>query len=312
MVVLLVANALPALSDPGLGDLLSTKFAGNLSAVAGDLGLLPAIWGTLEITIIAIAIALPVSLAMAVVSSEFPMGPVGRILRPLLGVLSGVPPIVYAVASVVLVTVFMVPKFAADSTFGTFQPAAIGANPATWPPADVPFNAGAYPWDVTGGPNSTLLGGVVIALLLIQFLSAMIFDALQNVPSAAREASFAVGANRSHTLRKVILPMALPGIVAALSLAILKALGDTLIIGFAVGWEANSVPSPAFDVLERTPSLAAEGAGLLGGFNAGGGCKIGAQCATGYASGVLLLVLAMVLVLATTWIQNKLRARVKA
>lgn len=312
MVALLVANALPALADPGLSGLLSDKFAGNLSAVAGDLGLLPAIWGTLEITVIAVVIALPVSLAMAIVSSEFPMGPVGRILRPLLGVLSGIPPIVYAVASVVLVTVFMIPKFAANSTFGTFDPARIGASSATWPPADVPFNPGSYPWDVAGGPNSTLLGGVVIALLLIPFLSAMIFDALQNVPSAAREASFSVGANRSHTLRRVILPMALPGIVAALSLAILKALGDTLIIGFAVGWEANSIPTPVFDVLERTPSLAAEGAGLLGGFNAGGSCRVGAQCSTGYASGVLLLVLATVLVLATTSIQTRLRRRVQA
>ena len=313
MLWLLVANALPALDNPGLAAMLSDQFASRYSAGnVAAYGLLPALWGTFEIAGIALIVALPVSLAMALVSAEFPMGPVGRLLRPLLGIFSGIPPIVYAIAGLGFVTVLMIPKFAANSTFGHFDPVNVGVAAGAWPPTGVPpVGLDSYPWDAVGGPNSTLLGGLLIALLVIPFLAPLIYDAMQNVPAMVREASFAVGATRSYTLRRVILPIATPGIVAAASLALLKALGDALIVGFAVGFEANHLPSPLFDVFERTPSLAAEGAGLVGNFEAGGSCRAVA-CPTGYASALLLLAISALVVLGTTYLQARLRRRARA
>lgn len=319
LVAMLLVKSAPVIDKPGLANIFGLTFSGtrSLSGPRGDYGLVPAIWGTIEITLLAVSIALPVALAMAIVSAEFPMGPLGRVFRPLLGVLAGVPPIVYAIASVVFVTVFIAPKFAGSAAFYAFDPAVVGVNPADWPPPGVPWNAqgSAFPWppNVSGIPNSTLLGGILVALLVIPFMAPLIFDAMRNVPSAAREASFALGATRGYTLRRVILPHAMPGIVAAVSLAILKALGDVLIIALAVGWQAETIPNPIGDVLERTSSLAAAGAGLLG--DVGGSyCDSPAaaiRCGVGYSAGVMLLLFAAAIVVFAAVLEGRLRRRLR-
>jgi phosphate transport system permease protein len=319
IVAMLVGNALPVVASPGIPALFSGKFtsAYSLGGITGDWGLVPAVWGTIEITVIAVLIALPVSLAMAVIAAEFPMGPLGRLIRPLLGVLSGIPPIVFAVAGAVFVTVFIAPKFAGSADFSSFHPEAIGAAAGSWPPADVPWSATAFPWPPNSGglPSSTLLGGVLIALLVIPFMAPLIYDAMRAVPRATREASLALGANRSYTLRRVIIPQAMPGIVAAVALATLKALGDVLIVAFVVGWQAESLPTPLADVLERTSSLAVEGANLLGSLQSGAGQYCDAKtpaCAVGYSSALVLLLVAAVVVTTATLLERRMRRRLVA
>jgi ABC-type phosphate transport system permease subunit len=203
----------------------------------------------------------------------------------------------------------MIPKFAGDMTFATFDPARIGSSAETWPPSDVPFNAGAYPWDPSGLNNSTVLGGILIALLVIPFMAPLMADAITNVPGSAREASLAVGANRWYTLRRVTLPLALPGIIGALSLGVLKAMGDALIVIFVIGWEANAIPNPFFDALERSAPLTSTSAGLLGGFQGNSGVCTAVACHVGYFSALVLLAFAVVIVLATTFLQSRLRTR---
>lgn len=315
IVAIVVIDSLPAVSDPGLPALLGDRFAGIYSATGANpvYGLLPAAVGTVLITVVAMSIGLPVSLAMAIVSTEFPMGPVGRVVRPLIGILSGIPPIVYAVSVLLFVQGFMIPKFAADSIQATFDPAKIGADPATWPPADVPFSAGAYPWIIGGGGgNSTLLGGILIAMLLIPFMTPMIADAIRDVPNSVREASLALGANRGYTLRKAILPVAMPGIAAALTLGTLKAVGDIVIVSFAVGWTADSIPNPIFDVLERTPGLAAHGANMITPFTLPGQGGLPTPTAVGYVSALVLLLAAGAMVLLMTSLRARWRRRVSA
>jgi ABC-type phosphate transport system permease subunit len=319
LIALLVVRAAPVLRTPGLAAIFSTKFSSvfSLGGVTGDYGLVPAVWGTIEITLIAVVIALPVSLALAIVATEFPMGPLGRVVRPLLGVLSGVPPIVYAIAGAIFVTTFIAPKFAGSADFNAFDPTVLGVPRDQWPPADVPWNPTAFAWppNVGGIPSSTLLGGVLIALLVIPFMSPLIVDAMRNVPSAAREASLALGANRGYTLRRVILPIAMPGIVAAVALAVLKAFGDVLIIALAVGWQAETLPNPIADVLERTSSLAAEGANLLGNLQASAGQYCDPKtpaCVVGYTSALLLLIVAAVVVISASVIEGRLRRRLRA
>jgi ABC-type phosphate transport system permease subunit len=307
MARMVVVKSLPALELPGLYQVVGAKFESQFSTGARIYGLLPAVAGTISVALVAIAIALPVSLAMAVMATEFTLGPIGRAMRLLLGALSGIPPIVYALLAVVLVEEFMIPKFAGGMTFATFDPAKLGSSAAAWPPADVPFNAGAYPWDPTGLNNSTLLGGILIALLVIPFMAPLMADAIGNVPRSDREASLAVGANRWYTLRKVTLPLALPGIVGAIAVGILKAIGDALIVIFVIGWEANTIPDPLFDVLERPAPLTSTSAGLLGGFQSNAGVCTSVSCHVGYFSALLLLLFAVVVVLATTVLQARLR-----
>ncbi len=309
LVASLTIRSWSALDRPGLGELFSSRFASQFTTGEGIYGLLPSMSGTVFVTVIAIGLALPVSLSLAVLSSEFTLGFVGKAMRPLMGLFAGIPAIVYALLAIVFVERFMIPKFAADSTFGTFDPAKIGADPGNWPPSDVPWSAGAFPWDLTGLNNSTLLGGILISLLVIPFMAPLIDDAIRNVPNGQKEASLALGANRWYTLKRIVLPLSSPGLVSAMTLGSLKALGDTMIVVFVVGFEANSVPDPAFDVLERTPPLTAEGANLLGGFHAHSGGCLPEACSVGYFSAMLLLVMAVGIVLLASVLQGRLRRR---
>jgi phosphate transport system permease protein len=308
MVVSLVINAAPVVTNPGIGALFGGEFLDAKGNVTTGYQILPPLWATMLITLIAMAVALPVSLVLAITAVDFPMGPIGRLVRPVIGVLSGVPPIVYAVSVPGFVAALMIPKFAANMIYDEFAqngPASIGADPSTWPPANVPYSAGGFPWDSLGG-NSTLMGGLVVGLFLIPFLTPLFVDALRDVPRAAREASLALGANRTYTLRRVVLPRALPSIASASTLAVLKAMGDAVIVLFAVGTQAL-VPNPPFDVLERNAGIGAWGASLIGSFDVLDATCNPQQCAAGYTSALVLLVIAAILVLGMNYLRSPRR-----
>ena len=321
LVATIVIRSTPAVTEVGLGEIFSQRFSSQYGTGRNIFGLLPGIWGALTVAFLAVAIALPVSMAMALISTEFSLGFLGRGMRILLGVLSGIPSIVYAVAAVVFVSSFMVPKFAADSNnVNDFTPAKID-HEGGWPPSDVPFDAGAFPWGGNIDPNSTILGGILIALLVIPFLAPMIEDSIRNVPSAPREASLALGTSRWHTFRRVVLPYAMPGVISATALASLKAMGDVLIAAFVIGFEAPRLPDPLFDVFQRNPPLTAVGANLLGGFTGQGTCNVETggvvtivsnsayRCHTAYFSALLLLVIAFGIVILSMFLQARFRRR---
>jgi ABC-type phosphate transport system permease subunit len=311
IVAMIVGNAAPVVVDPGIGALFGGQFLDIKGNLVTGYAILPALWGTVLVTTIAVLIGLPISLALAIVAVDFPMGPIGRLVRPVVAVFSGIPPVVYAVSVPVFVAAFMIPKFAGNLTVDTFNAAAIGADPASWPPADVPYSPGAFPWILTRGTggNSTLLGGLLVGLFLIPFLTPMFVDALANVPRAAREASLALGANRTYTLRRVVLPRATPALAGASTLALLKALGDAVIVLFAVGYAAT-IPDPPFDVLERAAPLGAWGANLIGSFDTLSAACSPQSCAVGYTSALLLLLIAGIAVLVLTYLQARARRSV--
>ena len=288
--------------------LFATEFSTQYSGGVGKYGLRPAIWGTIEVTFIALAFALPVSLAMGVFSSEFSLWFLGRWLRVILGVLAGIPSIVYALLAVVFVGPFISNKFTGGWTYTNNDPAAIGANPETWPAPGVPWNAGAFPWDPTGSDNSVLLAGILLGLLVIPFIAPLFEDALRNVPREPKEASLGLGATRWYTLRRITIPRALPAMVGAASLGTLKVLGDVMIVLFVVGVEA-SLPVPLFDVLERTGPLTSTGAALVGGVNNPDACRASRDCSVGYFAALFLLFMAMVIVISTTLLERRLRKR---
>ena len=313
LVVMTVVKAAPVVTDPGIPALFGAPVINANGQPVTGYSLLPALWGTALLTFIAAGVGLPISLTLAVAAVDFPMGPIGRLVRPVIGVLSGVPPIVYAVSVPVFVTAFMIPKFAADMDFSQFQnggPAAIGADPSTWPPAGVPYSAGGFPWDLSG-PNSTLIAGLLVGLFLVPFVTPLFVDALRDVPRAAREGSFALGANRTYTLRRVVLPRALPAIAGASTLAVLKAMGDAIIVLFAAGFAAQ-MPTPPFDVLERAASVGSWGTNLIGSLDTLDASCNPTQCALGYTSALVLLLVAAVVVLVLTYLQVRGRRRLAA
>jgi phosphate transport system permease protein len=287
ILIIMTVQSYPAIQYIGLGELFSSKFSSVYSgSVTGDSGLLPAIWGTVMIVAIAMAIALPVSLAIAIFSEL--SGRLGGIMRSILGVLSGIPSVVYALGAAVFIMVLMVPDFC-----GGFSTTSDGGDPSlkltpdklgitvsadiepeaqwqdeNWLTSGIPVNGQGRPILPWGGlPNSTLLAGMVLALLIIPFLAPLIDDAVRNVPHGLKEASLSLGAGRWYTLRRIVLPGASPGIVYASALGTLKALGDIMIAVFVIGYVADNLPVPLFDALEKTSPLASLGAGLFGGLS---------------------------------------------
>ena len=294
IVVSLVLGSLLAIDEMGLETLFSTEFSGTYTTGERIYGLIPAIWGTVLTVVIAIAIALPVSLAMAVFSSEFPLGILGRAMRGILGVLSSIPPIVYALMAWGFVELFMITKFT-------------GAGLEEIPPPGMTWwNLGTLPTQTAGG-NSTLLGGILLALLVIPFMAPLIDDAIRNVPQSLKEGSLALGADRWRTLMKVTLPLAMSGIISATALGALKAIGDVLIVSWVIGYESG-LPNPLWDILEKTATLTSTGAGLGGGFEYSGGCS-GLECSVAYFTGLLLLIMALAILAVEAFLQRRFKRR---
>jgi len=266
----------------GIGNLFSTKistiYSGNY--IAGQYGLLPAVVGTIQVVLVALILAFPISLAMAVAASEFSIGWSGRAIELLLSVFGGIPPILYAFLSLFVVKAFILPKFTAvdlaDSLIQTL-------------PGLPPWSAGMLPIE-----QSTILGGIFLALLIIPFMSPLILDSIRNVPKEQKEASLALGANRWYTLGRVILPNAMPGIVTALSLGILKASGDVVISSWTIGFVHDGLPNPIWDIFERNATLTSTGAGLIGGFF-GAGASAGLSFYVACFAALLLLCFAFVM-----------------
>jgi phosphate transport system permease protein len=278
----------------GLAHLFSTTYESVYDTGGYVYGMLPSMWGTALSTLVAIGMAAPVALCLALVSSEFSLGPLSRSVRWILGILSGIPPILYALLAGVVAQVFVRPKFCAWGIPTSDLP----PDGMTW------WNAGMLPAN-----NSTLLGGMMLGLLVVPFMAPIMDDAIRAVSRDAREASLALGATRWHTLGSVVLPGALSGIVSATALGMLKVMGDLVIIALAVGY-SSGLPSPLFDVFEPTATLTSVGAGLLGAFTPRQG--IGYSRSAGYFTGLVVFLLATVVLLLSGYLQRKLKEKYRA
>lgn len=295
----LLRESMPAVRQLGLGHLFSTQYSGRYGAGLDLYGLLPPLWGTVLVTVVATALAFPVSLAMALLANEFPLGVVSRSLSVVLGILGGIPPVVYALMGAVLVRTFIVPKLCAPDL-----PTEVAASLPGLPP----WNAGLLPNSM---PNSLLLAAMLLALWIIPFMAPLVLDAIRSVPLSLREGSLALGANRWHTVRHVVLPVALPGILAVLALGMLKCAGDVVIVSFVVGYE-GSLPTPLWDVLERVPVLTATGAGLQGGLGGGAEGRSLIDSSVASFAALLLLVIAAGMMTLTAQLERTMRRRLLA
>lgn len=171
-------------------------------------GILPLISGTVLTSLIAISVALPVGLTIAIYLSEYTAKKFKKIIKPTLEVLAAVPTVVYGFFALVVVTPFL----------QTIIPGLAG------------FNA--------------LAPGIVMGIMIIPYISSLSEDALSAVPKTLREASYATGATRLQTAFKVLLPAASSGIFASVILATARAIGETMIVAIAAGQQPNFTFNP--------------------------------------------------------------------
>jgi phosphate transport system permease protein len=179
---------------------------------SGSFGIVPLVTGTLLITFIAIAIAGPIGLFAAIYMAEYATPRVRSFVKPLLEILAGVPTVV----------------------LGFFAALTVAPLIRGW--------GEAVGLDVAS--ESALAAGLVMGMMIIPFVSSLSDDVINAVPQAMRDGSYALGATRSETIRKVVLPAALPGIVSAMMLAISRAVGETMIVVMAAGLAANLTFNP--------------------------------------------------------------------
>ena len=179
---------------------------------SGTFGAVPIFAGTLLITLIAMVVAVPIGLLSAIYMAEYASPTVRSITKPLLEVLAGIPTVVYG--------------FFAALTIG---PALRGLGESL---------------GIGIASESALAAGLVMGVMIIPFVSSLSDDVINAVPQSLRDGAYAMGATQSETVRQVVLPAALHGIVGAVLLAISRAIGETMIVVMAAGLAANLTANP--------------------------------------------------------------------
>lgn len=184
-----------------------------------DLSMLPLLWGTLYISSIALLVAVPIGLFAAIYLSEYAGATMRSCAKPLLEILAGIPTIVYGMFALLTVGPMLV------RIFGRGDEGVLGVE-----------------W--MSGATSVLTAGLVMGVMLIPFVSSLSDDIINAVPQSMRDGSLGLGATKSETVRQVVIPAALPGIVGAVLLAASRAIGETMIVVMGAGAIAKFSASP--------------------------------------------------------------------
>ncbi|MCA3455188.1 MAG: phosphate ABC transporter permease subunit PstC [Rhodobacter sp.] len=186
----------------------SPKFGGGSS-----LGILPLLWGTLYVSVIALLVAVPIGLLSAIYLSEYASRRFRTFVKPLIEILAGIPTIVYGLFALITVGPLLRDWFA--------QPMGLG-----------------------NSSSSVMTAGIVMGIMVIPFVSSLSDDIINAVPQSMRDGSLGLGATPSETIRKVVLPAALPGVVGAILLAASRAIGETMIVVMGAGAAARLSMNP--------------------------------------------------------------------
>ena len=178
----------------------------------GAFGAIPLFAGTFMITFIAMLVAVPIGLMSAIYLSEYAGPRLRAIAKPLLEILAGIPTVVYGFFAALTVAPFV-----------RETGALIGLQVSS---------------------ESALAAGLVMGIMIIPFVSSLSDDVINAVPQAMRDGSYGLGATQSETIRQVLIPAALPGIVGGVLLAVSRAIGETMIVVMAAGLSSNLTANP--------------------------------------------------------------------
>ena len=198
--------------------------AGRVEDASGvataQFGSIPLFAGTFMITFIAMLVAVPIGLFAAIYLSQYASTKTRSIFKPMLEILAGIPTVVYGFFAAITVSPLIVKianYFGMDASF-----------------------------------NNALAPGIVMGIMIIPVISSLSDDVISSVPRSMEEGSLALGMTKAETIKNIILPSALPGIIAAILLGISKALGETMIVVMAAGLRPNLTWNPLEDLTTVT------------------------------------------------------------
>lgn len=189
-----------------------TAMRADQAGGSGSFGAVPLFVGTIVITFIAMCIATPIGLLSAIFLAEYAPVRLQGAIKPVLEMLAGIPTVVYGYFAVVTVSPLL-------REFGEMLGLSIAS-------------------------ESALVAGIVMGIMIIPFVMSLSNDAINAVPKSLRDASLGMGATQAETVRHVLIPAALPGIVSAVLLAVSRGIGETMIVVMAAGLSANLTFNP--------------------------------------------------------------------
>lgn len=254
--------------NPGASFLAAAGRA-EAGASAAQFGSVPLFAGTFMITAIAMLVAIPVGLLSAIYMAEYAPQRVRTLAKPTLEVLAGIPTVVYGF-------------------FAAITVAPIIVDVAGFLGLDASFNNAVAP-------------GVVMGIMIIPFISSLSDDVINSVPDSMRQGSLALGMTKGETIRDVVIPAALPGIVSASLLAVSRALGETMIVVMAAGMRPNLTANPLEDMTTVTVRIVAALTGDLE-FES-------AETLSAFALGLVLFVVTLSLNLVSVFMIRRFREK---
>lgn len=226
--IALLFKAIPILREQNIWSLLTS---GSWKPFKGEFGFLPFILSTLYVSLVAIILALPLSLLTAIYLSTYASKNVRKIFEPVIDLLSGIPPVIYGVWGTLTIVPLIADKIA---------------------PRFVEFSSG----------YTVLAGGIVLAVMILPLLVSILVEVFRSLPKEVTDASLAMGATKWQTVKRVLLRKSFPGIIAAIVLSVSRAFGETIAVLMVCG-NIPVIPRSFFDACYPLPALIANNYGEM-------------------------------------------------
>jgi phosphate transport system permease protein len=224
----LLFETIEFLGEVPIGDFLfGTKWTPQFAGAQQSFGVLPLIWGTIYLSLIALAVAVPLGLLAAIYLSEYAPARVRKVVKPVLELLAGVPTIVFGYFALTYFT---------PTVLNDLLGLSVGV-----------FNG--------------LSAGLVMGLLVLPTIASVAEDAMSAVPYSLREGAFGLGASKLQVSLRIVFPAALSGIVAALVLGASRAIGETVLVLIAAGQTPNLGLNPSESYQTMAAYIAAQARG---------------------------------------------------
>jgi phosphate transport system permease protein len=221
-------KAIPIMKEKNLWDLLTS---GSWKPFKGEFGFLPFIFSTLYVSVIAIVIALPLSLLTSIYLYTYASKNLQKLFEPVIDLLSGIPPVIYGVWGTLTIVPLIADKIA---------------------PRFVEYSSG----------YTVLAGGIVLAVMILPLMVSILVEVFRTIPREMIDASLSLGATKWQTVKKVVLRKSFSGILAATVLSMSRAFGETIAVLMVCG-NITQVPHSLFDACYPMPALIANNYGEM-------------------------------------------------
>ncbi|MFP3461109.1 phosphate ABC transporter permease subunit PstC [Arthrobacter globiformis] len=225
--IFLATNGIHAINEVGLWKFLTTQ---NWAPESNDFGIAAVLWGTVQIAVVALLVAMPLSLGTSLFITEVARGWVQRTLTSLIDLLAAVPSVVFGLWGAYLLQPNIVDFSKWISVWFGWIPIfqVEGVDPGSPLRDTVPFTA------------STFIAGLVVAMMIVPIQTSIMTESFRRAPIGEREGAFALGATRWGMIRAVVLPFGRGGIIGGTMLGLGRALGETIAIYLII--------SPVFEI----------------------------------------------------------------